>query len=156
MEYYLVDRYQCVNVENNMSDFKKSRLWNPQASVLGPILFNIYLADLHQQATVIVYKSDTWENLKTTAENDLKSLKMWFAHRLLTVSFNNFFVPFSANSISLPKYKQLNIYERRNQILSMSIAGTIKYLGVYLDKHLRWDVHVTYIVKKNKNSVVYI
>nr|CAI5821602.1 unnamed protein product [Callosobruchus analis] len=93
MENYLVDRYQCVNVENNMSDFKKVEYGIPQASVLGTILFNIYLADLHQQATVgkiisfaddtvIVYKSNTWEKLKTIAESDFKHLKVWFDYIL--------------------------------------------------------------------------
>ena len=40
---YLSDRYQCCNLNNTLTDWRKIAADVPQGSILGPFLFNIFL-----------------------------------------------------------------------------------------------------------------
>ncbi len=59
---YLTTRSQCVKVQNTKSTFKDLITGVPQGSILGPILFSLYINDLPpvcQGCEVIMYADDT-------------------------------------------------------------------------------------------------
>ena len=43
---YLSNRYQCCKTNNNLGDWRRIIAGVPQASILGPLLFNIILNDI--------------------------------------------------------------------------------------------------------------
>ena len=59
---YLRNRFQCVHINGHSYDLKQLRAGVPQGSVLGPILFNIYINDIiniSHSAQIITYADDT-------------------------------------------------------------------------------------------------
>lgn len=141
------------------SDAQTVKYGVPQGTVLGPILFIIYLNDLfnlpvmgsiisYADDTVLFFEGETWYEVKHKIEHDLRLLKLWFDSRLLTINWDKTcYVPFSVYQDHMPPFNTLTI---KTDINNLTIKGscTVKYLGIYLDSHLRWDKQISYIQQK--------
>lgn len=156
---YISNRPQRVRINNELSESMIIKYGVPQGTVLGPILFSIYIDGLFSlrsrgeivgfaDDTAIFYKADSWTDLRILAEDDLSLIKNWFDNRLLTINFNKtHYLPLSCNKSSQPTFESLEI-NIRGALCTVLPEKNIKYLGVFIDSHLRWDVHINYIIKK--------
>lgn len=156
---YLTNRKHFVSIDNCDSDLRNVCYGVPQGTVLGPILFCIYVNDLfkipidaeiisYADDTAIFFKDTTWESLKCKVERDFKTVINFFNSKLLTINFDKtHYLPFSSYSNGLPNYNIINI-EQEDSNMTITSDKTIKYLGITIDCHLKWDVHVNNIVKK--------
>ena len=145
---YLTNRKQFVSINGFDSDVKILRHGVPQGSVLGPLLFILYINDFHfaiKYSNVYHFADDTNllhinESFKKTQKYlnfDLKFLQKWLL----------------ANKISLncDKSQLIFFHKPRTKLpekLNIKLNGTtlkhthaIKYLGVYLDETLSGDQH---------------
>ena len=150
---YLTNRKQKVVINGFESDSKSLPHGVPQGSVLGPILFLIYINDLHQcikYCTTYHFADDTnllniskdYKTLKKQVNYDLFNLHKWLI----------------ANKISLNEGKTELIYFRKNgpaPILNIKLHGktltpskSVKYLGVLVDEYLTGEAHCRELVKK--------
>lgn len=160
MSSYLTNRKQCVEVDDNRSHLLTIEYGVPQGTILGPILFILYLNNLFElntegmiisfaDDTAIFYESDSWDNLREKVQNDFTNIKQWFDYKLLSLNFEKtVYIPFTSYNSTLPVYQSLQITDDHNNSFLISSKLHTKYLGLTIDCHLRWDKQITYITEK--------
>jgi exonuclease III len=155
---YLTDRLQFVSILGFESDKLLIKHGVPQGSVLGPLLFLIYINDLYkaiQNSETYLFADDTnllninsnFKHLQKQMNADLKCLCLWLL----------------ANKISLNKTKtELIFFKKPNTEIPSNIikinglklypSQSVKYLGIYLDEHLNGSAHIDILVPKLRRA----
>ena len=153
---YLTERQQFVSVNNNYSSKKCITCGIPQGSVLGPLLFLIYINDLpnaSKKLFSILFADDTsvfmehtnLDHLSDMLNIELNKLSIWLASNKLTLNIDkSHFVIFHR-----ARLKQNNVNISLCDIALNRVTFT-KFLGVIIDDKLSFSRHVSYI--KNKIS----
>ena len=140
---YLSYRRQYVDINGKSSDLLDITCGVPQGSVLGPLLFLIYINDLPNISKIlnfylfadntnIYYESSSLDNLERTVNSELNKLFLWLnVNRLsLNIDKTNFIVFHPYNK---PKKKRTTIKINNKAIKEKEY---IKYLGVLIDSTL--------------------
>ena len=94
---YLSERIFLVNIENKLSDFGEISCGIPQGSILGSLLFLIYINNMLQAitSTLLLYADDSCilyqHNYVVQIENqlnrDFENLSDWFVDNKLSIHF---------------------------------------------------------------------
>ena len=152
---YLCNRSQYIAINGVKSSTQNITCGVPQGSVLGPILFLIYVNDLHRclgdsitrmfadDTNLTLYHKNNTE-LKKISISKTKALMKWCDCNKLTINWNKtHYVLFHAkNKLISSDFDQINI--SGNIVKRVSC---VKYLGIHIDELLTWRDHVSYIYK---------
>lgn len=149
---YLTNRKQRVKIGDTLSESKTIVKGVPQGSILGPLLFKIYIDDiarlklkgliqLYADDAVLKYAERDEESLKASIMHDLPIIEEWLKkNRLL---------------LNVKKTKILLFENRQCTYPNFSYNGTIievvksfNYLGLQIDSRLKWQDHINHVIKK--------
>ena len=158
---YLSNRKQFTEIGNSKSSHKYLTTGVPQGSILGPILFLIYINDIKNctnKLSVLSYADDTTVYLSGPNTNEmidimnteLKKLYDWLCANRLSLNIKKtnccIFSP-SSKKYTCNKIVSLN-NQTITQIGEQNKDDAIKFLGIYIDRHVTWKKHINIICSK--------
>ena len=150
---FLIERSQVVKVNNTESKLAHVLSGVPQGSVLGPVLFVIYIHDLPEtvQPDILLFADDT-KVMRTitiredscSLQSDVDSLQQWLL---------NFNVD-KCHVLTIGKFENIK-YTHRYRIHECELDHVFeeKDLGVHIDAELKFVEHMSAKIKK-ANSIV--
>ena len=157
---YLTNRSQYVEYNNVKSKTEIITHGVPQGSILGPLLFIIYMNDFSRSSELlfsILFADDTSVFIEGTCLNDiseilnteLEKISIWLEANKLTININKtHYMMFHRTRIK--HITNFKIYISNNAI-DRSI--NTKFLGVIIDNKLNWAAHILYIKNKISKSI---
>lgn len=151
IENFLSNRYQRVIINEFSSSTTRVLSGVPQGSVLGPLLFLVYINDIAANigSTIrlfaddcVVYRQITSHDDVHALQADLIKLTEWCHRWQMEINVEKTkHISFSTLA-NTPR----NSYTIDN--LQIEQVDCFKYLGVFFTSDLAWDTHVEYITKK--------
>lgn len=145
---YLENRHFYVDSQGSRSSTKSIAAGVPQGSLLGPVLFNIYINDIPKdpKTTLAIYADDTAvmatsTHVPTAVKNlqiHTTAISTWFnTWRLKVNTLKCETILFQNSYKKYTNYKQIEL--NHEKVPKTKIA---KYLGVHLDSRLKWLHHM--------------
>ena len=151
LKSYLSDRQQCVKSVEFRSEFLPIEYGVPQGSVLGPLLFLVYINDIQEfwgDSTAVLFADDA------VLKQNAFSIKEKFEKSIESVA--DYFL---RNKLNLEKTHLVNLNAIRNssqqeiilQNDAISQKTSLIYLGVHIDEKLNFNRHILELSPKLSN-----
>ena len=157
---YLKGRKQFISYGNNISTtFEEVICGVPQGSILGPLLFLIFINDIIKSLkytkpimfaddTNLIHSHPDIKILFKQVNEDLEAIDKWFKANKISLNLNKTKFVFFHN-----RNQRDNIPLKLPDLLISDIeikrAGYLKFLGLIIDENLSWEHHI----KKLENQV---
>jgi len=150
---YLTNRTQITKINNIISSSKPITHGVPQGSILGPLLFILFINDLTSCSKILdyilfaddtnsLYFNDNFANLISIVTTELTKLYNWFSANKLTLNLDKCNYMLFGNKVMDAENPTVLI----NNIILNRVNST-KFLGVHIDDKLTWNIHINEVSK---------
>ena len=150
---YLENRKQYVSFKNNKSDLMNIICGVPQGSILGPLLFILYVNDivntshvfnftLFADDTTILYSHKDLETQVPTINRELSEVSNWFKTNKLSVNASKTNFMILGTSQMTKKYDQDDSLQIILDDTKLDRVTNTKFLGVIIDENITWKQHI--------------
>ena len=157
---YLHERKQYVVVDGVESTHLTIDVGVPQGSVLGPLLFLIYVNDIIRSSnllqfslfaddTVVLYSHKDISSLVCTMNEELKLLSEWYKCNKLFLNFDKTkYIIFHSRNRKVINTTPIKI---ENNIIERT--ESIDFLGILIHESLDWKYHIMNVISKLSRSI---
>ena len=158
---YLNNRKQYVDLNNVASSHKTIKCGIPQGSILGPLLFILYINDISNSSnllkfilfaddTNVFYSGKDIDVAKNILHLEMEKVTDWLISNKLSINLKKtnyiIFKPRQKKN----NYDQFSLYIRNTLIERKS---STKFLGVIIDENLNWKEHIHAVASKISKSI---
>ena len=159
---YLDCRKQRCFINGSLSGDHFLTCGIPQGTILGPLLFIIYINDLpnclsnaeprmYADDTHISFASNNIENINTTLNVDLARVEKWLTAHKLTLNASK------TEFMLIGSRQRLSTFHNPPSLMingaPITRVTSTKCLGVHIDQTLSWNVHVENLCKKIASGI---
>ena len=164
---YLTGRQQCVEINGIKSNNLTVKMGVPQGSILGPLLFLLFINDLPNcltKSTPVLFADDTTviksgtdiKDLYRDMNYELENLEQWCKVNKLSLNAKKTkYILFKPKKYHI-HFEKLNFGGEEIERIGENCKVTaFKFLGHWVDDNLNWDFHTNKLLNK-LNSTNYI
>ena len=159
---YLDCRKQRCFINGSLSGDHFLTCGIPQGTILGPLLFIIYINDLpnclsnaeprmYVDDTHISFASHNIDNINTVLNVDLARVEKWLTANKLTLNASK------TEFMLIGSRQRLSTFHNRSSLMidgaPITHVTSMKSLGVHIDQTLSWNVHVENLCKKIASGI---
>ena len=155
---YLTHRQQMVSLNNCKSDTEKVTCGVPKGSILGPLLFLLFIndlplyvnnisADLYADDTTLYDIQTSLEATEANLQNGLNQLHIWCKNNGMVLNSAKTKVMLVTTDQKRLRLQNTNLnLQYMDETLKMILSD--KILGVFVDNNVSWSDHVKHVCKK--------
>ena len=162
---YLTGRYQYVDMEGVRSEISYIKTGVPQGSILGPLLFILYVNDMHtisEKFAFITYADDTTltcplvslsfdqehtiDSISRGIDNEMKKVTDWLAVNKLSLNVSK--TKYMLFHFSQRTLRDCDIPKIRINEIDIERVDEFDFLGLTINENMTWNSHIRKISNK--------
>lgn len=155
LESYLKDRWQAVWIDHLFSDYANINVGVPQGSLMGPLLFNIFINDLlssvscniecYADDSTLTKQGNSSDLVSTDLTSNCNIVSDWMAGNQFVLNADKTHLMLMGTSLKLKNEPQLKVKMDNLELIQTTSENV---LGCYIDNNLKWKSQINYLCRK--------